>query len=438
MKFKLLFYIVLLFPHFLLAQNMTDLKALRVGDSISHLVFRNLENSDREILSAKELKGKAIIIDFWTNGCVSCFEAMPKLENLKNKYSDQLQIILINPWEPKDKIFTRLKQMQKQRPDLKLPALPNIYGDTSWRYIFPHRTVPHHIWIDKKGKIVSIINGYDATEENIIKLINGDPLNITQKDDFILQGKDVRKDFLLDPFIPSLKREYYSAIFTSNLTIGSRQLLNIDSVARIFRKTILNRSVLELYMIACKLLPFEKKRILLEVSDPYNLQYPNDPGLISTWAPNNCFSYELVAPLEFQNEIHEFMLTDLNRYFGIKKGIVGNLEKRFYPAYIFSISSDYKGKEMPKSQIVDNGKSYSYISQPASHVFSYLKEQLEDFTKPIAFVPDPNIKPDTQITIELPKSFDNMQKVTALFKRQGFTLALENKEIEMLVIKKKR
>ncbi|MGH9614148.1 MAG: thioredoxin-like domain-containing protein [Bryobacteraceae bacterium] len=49
-------------------------------------------NTD-EPLSLKQLRGKFVILDFWTLGCINCMHVIPELEQLQTKYGNALVII---------------------------------------------------------------------------------------------------------------------------------------------------------------------------------------------------------------------------------------------------------------------------------------------------------------------------------------------------------
>lgn len=44
-------------------------------------------------LSLKELKGRVVILDFWTYCCINCLHVLPELKYLENKYRDNLTVI---------------------------------------------------------------------------------------------------------------------------------------------------------------------------------------------------------------------------------------------------------------------------------------------------------------------------------------------------------
>jgi len=40
-----------------------------------------------------DLKGKIVLLDFWTGGCINCLHSMHDLLFLEEKYGDALQVI---------------------------------------------------------------------------------------------------------------------------------------------------------------------------------------------------------------------------------------------------------------------------------------------------------------------------------------------------------
>src|SRR2546421_4741436 len=49
-------------------------------------------NTDRPLTIAG-LRGKVVLLDFWTYGCVNCMHVIPDLRALEEKYSKQLVVI---------------------------------------------------------------------------------------------------------------------------------------------------------------------------------------------------------------------------------------------------------------------------------------------------------------------------------------------------------
>ncbi|MFC2138240.1 TlpA family protein disulfide reductase, partial [Bacteroidota bacterium] len=61
---------------------------------------------DGQIIQSSELKGKMILIDFWSSNCIPCIALMPKMEKLYAYYKNNSNVAIfrLNPgWESIDK-----------------------------------------------------------------------------------------------------------------------------------------------------------------------------------------------------------------------------------------------------------------------------------------------------------------------------------------------
>jgi|GEM_PF-674816 len=438
--FKVYFIIalVLLFVSDLYAQSNKLQQKLGTGDYVTGLTFGSVINYKDSILKLDDLKGKYIILDFWTTGCASCFESMPHLEKLQQDYNAEIQIILINPWESKEKINKRLRQRLRLIPDFKMPNLPLILGDTIWREIFPHQIVPHHVWIDPDGKVVAATNGWNTNEENIRKLLQGKHVSFAVKDDFKLDRKIIVEQNLIQPIDSGLLVKQYSSILGYNSSLGTRTGIQQNSVKNIVRYYKFNASIVDLYRAAFKIAAHEKSRVLIEADHPSEVEFSGKMDKYDDYSNSNRYCYELVLPLNWKDRLNEFMVTDLNRYFKLERGITGTMEKRSYPAYVLCRLPGHEIKVLTsKDTIIDTGLSYAYINQPVTNVESYMKRILEDLSQPIAFQMELGLTKSDKISIDLPKEdgWGNIKNVNETFGKQGYELKLEQREIDVLVIK---
>ncbi|MET0636631.1 MAG: TlpA disulfide reductase family protein [Chitinophagaceae bacterium] len=116
-------------------------------------------------------KGKLLILDFWSVNCFSCIASFPMVDAIQQKYGDKLQIIAItkDKKEVVEKMFTR-------RPYLR-PRVPFLIGDTLFSTAFPHKFVPHHVWINEKGIVKYITHGANLNETTLDAYFRGEHLN---------------------------------------------------------------------------------------------------------------------------------------------------------------------------------------------------------------------------------------------------------------------
>ncbi len=131
----------------------------------------------------EQLKGKVVLIDFWTYSCINCIRTLPYLKSWYDKYHDQgFEIIGIH--SPEFSFEKEANNVRKaaQKYGLNYPiALDNDF--ITWNN-YSNRYWPAHYLINKDGNVVYTHFGegnYDITEKNIQYLLGIDKGNI-QKD----------------------------------------------------------------------------------------------------------------------------------------------------------------------------------------------------------------------------------------------------------------
>lgn len=108
-------------------------------------------------LTMAGLRGKVVVLDFWTYCCINCLHVLPDLKYLENKYPDSLAVIGIH--SPKFENERRPAQLQKaiNRHHIRHPVandprfqLWRAYGIKAW---------PSLIFIDPEGYVVGVLRG---------------------------------------------------------------------------------------------------------------------------------------------------------------------------------------------------------------------------------------------------------------------------------------
>jgi cytochrome c biogenesis protein CcdA/thiol-disulfide isomerase/thioredoxin len=103
-------------------------------------------------LSAKSLRGKVVLVDFWTYSCINCLRALPYVEGWAAKYKDA-GLVVIGVHTPEFAFEKDRSNVEKALRDLKVTypvALDNDYN--IWR-AFNNQYWPAHYFIDAKGRI---------------------------------------------------------------------------------------------------------------------------------------------------------------------------------------------------------------------------------------------------------------------------------------------
>ena len=128
-------------------------------------------NTDRE-LTMEELRGKIVLLDFWTYGCINCIHVIPDLHALETKYQDELVVIGVHSAKFYNESETANIRMIAQRYDRTHPivndaafAIWSQYGTRAW---------PSFILIDPDGNVLGRHEGegiYDLFDEVIAGMI---------------------------------------------------------------------------------------------------------------------------------------------------------------------------------------------------------------------------------------------------------------------------
>ena len=149
-----------------------------------------------ELITEEDVKGKVVILDFWTYGCVNCVHVIPDLHRLEQDFGDKLAVISVHsPKFPNEKDIDNLRNIVA-RYGIK-HAVANDIGFKLWKK-YQVRAWPTFVVIDPEGEFVGKLSGEgryqalkDATELLLQKhagSINASPLplDLTQPDTGIL------------------------------------------------------------------------------------------------------------------------------------------------------------------------------------------------------------------------------------------------------------
>ncbi|MFM2085524.1 MAG: hypothetical protein RLZZ237_393 [Pseudomonadota bacterium] len=103
-------------------------------------------------LTAASLKGKVVLVDFWTYSCINCLRSLPYVKAWAAKYHDQ-GLVVIGVHAPEFAFERDIGNVRKAVKDLGINYPVAIDNDYSiWR-AFGNEYWPAHYFIDAKGQI---------------------------------------------------------------------------------------------------------------------------------------------------------------------------------------------------------------------------------------------------------------------------------------------
>ncbi len=126
-----------------------------------------------EPLTMQQLRGKVVLVDFWTFDCINCINTLPYVKSWHDKYKDQgLVIVGVHTPEFLHESSTDNVKAAMKRFDIRYPvAQDNRYA--TWT-AYSNRYWPATYLINKKGQIVYKHFGegkYQETEAAIRALL---------------------------------------------------------------------------------------------------------------------------------------------------------------------------------------------------------------------------------------------------------------------------
>lgn len=135
-------------------------------------------------LDAQALRGKVVLVDFWTYSCINCLRAMPYVREWAERYRDH-GLVVIGVHAPEFAFERNLANVQRAVKDLKVTYPVAIDNDFAiWRG-FNNKYWPAHYFIDAQGNIRAhhFGEGNYAQSEQIIRQLLREAGNTLPGDD---------------------------------------------------------------------------------------------------------------------------------------------------------------------------------------------------------------------------------------------------------------
>jgi DNA-binding beta-propeller fold protein YncE len=131
-------------------------------------------------LTLAGLRGKVVVLDFWTYGCINCIHIIPDLKKLETKYANQLVVIGVHSAKFQNEQETENIRRIILRYGIEHPVVNdadfkiwNAYAVQAW---------PTQVLIDPAGYVIGVVSG-EGHFEDLDKAIG------TTVDDFRKRGE---------------------------------------------------------------------------------------------------------------------------------------------------------------------------------------------------------------------------------------------------------
>ena len=123
----------------------------------SELVGRNWLNTGGKTLDLEALRGKIVLLDFWTFCCINCLHVLEELRPLEEKYSDVLVTVGVHSPKFEHEADPVALAAAVERYEIHHPVLDDPELET-WK-AYTARAWPTLVVIDPEGYIVAHLSG---------------------------------------------------------------------------------------------------------------------------------------------------------------------------------------------------------------------------------------------------------------------------------------
>ncbi|MGV6946447.1 redoxin domain-containing protein [Sphingobacterium sp. CZ-2] len=403
-----------------------NIAALNIGDPVPDalwdLPLQVVNHPEgRESITLSEYKGKLIILDFWATWCPSCITSLQKLDTIQKELTKEVVIIPVTN-DKLEKAETFIKAQRWQ--------LPTVVNNSILQEYFPHKYIPHYVWVNPEGRIEAITGIEPVNRANIKAVINGENLNVPNKVDLL--SFDSKKPLFIDGNGGNGTAIKYRSLFSEAIPGVFQMTSSVisDSINKTSRIYGINCRALTLYSLAYKKIQsFSKERIKYEIIDSVKRALfvsSEDPSRPST---SDLFTYELITPLSEADKVRGRVAVDLQHFFGLN----ARFEKRKTDCYVLKAlpnlhkSSSKGGERKDNFFDEDSGQIYTQ-NNTMDALYGYLNEVL-----PLLVVDETNYSKTLDLQFPRPDQKDLTPLQEAL-RKQGISLEKAKREIEFFII----
>lgn len=162
--------ICLLSVTFLRGQYSNNIFTPKIGDTLPNYMFTDLRNYPNKTVDLDALKGKWLVLDFWSKDCSSCVSSFPKMNQLHKQFRDSVTILMVG--NTRDiKFETSGRVLKRELPTKQLyQRLDDLYNlevgvafDSLLSDSFGIRFLPYILILDPNGIVRGITSSVNET-----------------------------------------------------------------------------------------------------------------------------------------------------------------------------------------------------------------------------------------------------------------------------------
>ena len=412
---KYLLIIIILCASALQAQNVPVKPGLtfKIGDQVPNIIIDNIINYPARTARLSDFKGKVVVLDFWDTWCTGCLESMPEIAKLKREFANSVQFISVT--DQPQSVITSFLQRNGQVRNLKLTMAT---GDKKLSALFPHRLVPHIVWINQGGVYLGATSQNDLNPGIISSILKtgqaefSDPkmdiLNFDPQKPLFANGNGGQPKVLFKSMLAAYQPGLPSQVQT--LIDGSNE-----------RIVATNTTPYELYCKAFAIPPYSltPNRIIYEDTALWRI-FSYQKGKSKS---SSLFCYEVTFPAKSENQAHQLIRNELDNWLGIQV----TLENRLTDCYVLTSIANNAKALLPDSLIIKNSVD-SIKSQSIFTLINLLNNQ--PGMKPV--LDDNHLA--TKVTIALGSQLPGSKELNKALLPYGLILREEKRNLKMMIV----
>lgn len=408
-------------------------KSIEVGQPVPDVTIASIHNYKTKTAKISDFKGKLLILDFWATWCGPCIGMVPKMDSLQKVFGNEMQFLSVT-YQNEKEVLPFLEKLEMEHN--KHYNLPHVVADKELHKLFPHRVLPHYVWIDKGGKLLSITGVYEVTGENIKKAINQDAANMEQKADVMVKYDRKSPLFSHEAFRKGVVMQATISGYIEGIGGGMSQNVYLKDTGIIKKITVRNISMPRIYAIAYGKGEgiIGKNRIILKVADTSNLRTDKKGEEMKEWQKKNTFCYELIIPTVIQDKAWDYMKSDLDRFFYKYSVAFEKYKTRCY-ALVRTSNND---KVSSKSSTTDKAfvkmdRDGALLKNAFLNRFISELNLLYQQNSPYPLMDDTGIT--STVDIDVKANLSSIKEINKALKAYDLEFIEADREVAMLVIK---
>ena len=408
----------------LFSYGQQGIAPLKIGNRVPDITLENIVNHPNGTARLSDFEGKLLILDFWATWCRPCIEAIPRFEQLQSEFGDKLQILMVTS-QPKEAITKFFSDRGVK--------LPSVTGDQKLSKLFPHKYVPHEVWI-QDGKVVAITDEADVTANHINTLLTAKKSVMAEKKSNF--NYDLTQPLLFNGNGGQASDLLYHSVFTGYLDGVGGGGVFADNLGR-FKIRALNGTFLQLYQFAMRHTSnrelAQANRNILDFNQQELLPPPNVPDY-SPAARDKYFCYELIVPVALKEHTGKLMFDDLNRFFGVRYNIRGTIEQRKVKCWALRKTEAFTelGSQSATPEIITSEPNLLvFRKQPFSKLYRTIAGLYRHDPYPV--IDQTGITSEIDITLTIGER--DIPAFSKSLEKYGLQMVQDSCKIDMLVLK---